>query len=332
MQTIDFTFDWSELAFASKKPLKVLHAVFVMAPREMTPKRIAQLVKDTVPTANLVIGIAKEPYIDGFDGQPQFKTLKHSQELQELINKVNESPSRHKIYTLHYFQREAKYILEKVKFQKVLLVNGSWERSFHTREEYYCIVNNKLEYSYVSPFLDEAEALEYEQSINKELTKSVWPKDPTGPQTELQMLQMAGQAAKLSFDHSHQTGATLGKRIGKSDKYIFLAHSINKVVPFQTYALLYGAEREKHFSPVNDLNYYDTIHAEVMMVLETQKNRIDLNGTTLFINLLPCPHCARMFTQTDIAEFVYSKDHSDGYAIHMLEKAGKKVRRIVIDA
>jgi hypothetical protein len=36
-----------------------------------------------------------------------------------------------------------------------------------------------------------------------------------------------------------------------------------------------------------------------------------------------------MFTQTDIAEFVYVEDHSDGYGFKMLELAGKKVRRIV---
>lgn len=329
MQTIDFTFDWAELAFASKKPLNELDAVFVAASRDMSVRRIAAVVKEYIPKANLIVGIAKEPYIDGFDGQPQFKTLQHSNELQELINKVNDSPSRHKIYTLHYFQREAKYIFEKVRFKKVLLVNGSWQHSFHVRAEYYALVNNHVGYSYISPFVDENEAHDYESLIYKDFTNDVWPKDPTGPQTEMQMLKHAEQSAKLSFDHTFQTGATLGKRIGKSNRYIFLANSYNKIVPLQTYALLYGAEREKHYSPVNDLNYYDTVHAEVIMLLETQKGRLDISGSTLFINLLPCPHCARMLTQTDIAEIVFSQDHSDGYAIQMLEKAGKKVRRII---
>jgi deoxycytidylate deaminase len=44
---------------------------------------------------------------------------------------------------------------------------------------------------------------------------------------------------------------------------------------------------------------------------------------------MPCPACARMLSQTDIEEFVYSIDHSEGYAVKMLEAAGKKVRRIV---
>jgi hypothetical protein len=37
-----------------------------------------------------------------------------------------------------------------------------------------------------------------------------------------------------------------------------------------------------------------------------------------------------MFCETDIAEFVYSEDHSAGYAIALLEKAGKKVRRVIL--
>jgi deoxycytidylate deaminase len=109
-----------------------------------------------------------------------------------------------------------------------------------------------------------------------------------------------------------------------------LGGAFNKVVPYQTYAMHHGSAREKNFSPANDLNHYDTIHAEVALLINAQKNKTDLAGTTLFINLMPCPTCARMLSQTDIEEFVYSVDHSDGYAVKMLEAAGKKVRRVVL--
>jgi deoxycytidylate deaminase len=92
----------------------------------------------------------------------------------------------------------------------------------------------------------------------------------------------------------------------------------------------YGASREKHFSPPNDLNYYDTVHAEVMLILQAQRQDIKLAGTTLFINLLPCPSCARMLCETPIVEFVYTNDHSEGYALRLLQAAGKKVWRLVI--
>ena len=80
---------------------------------------------------------------------------------------------------------------------------------------------------------------------------------------------------------------------------------------------------------MHDLNHYDTVHAEVDLIVKAQKAELDLHDTTLFINLLPCPSCARMFTQTDIAEFVYVEDHSDGYGFKMLTAANKKIRRIV---
>ena len=137
----------------------------------------------------------------------------------------------------------------------------------------------------------------------------------------------ANRAANFSFDHSHQTGVALGR---KSDEEVYelLATSFNQVVPYQTFAWHFGPSREKHFSPPNDLNHYDAVHAEVEMIIKTGRERIDLAGTTFFINLLPCPTCSRMLAQTDIDEFVYSVDHSEGYAVAMLEAAGKTVRRI----
>jgi hypothetical protein len=36
-----------------------------------------------------------------------------------------------------------------------------------------------------------------------------------------------------------------------------------------------------------------------------------------------------MFCATDIAEFIYTQDHSDGYAVTLLEAAHKTVKRLV---
>ncbi len=88
-----------------------------------------------------------------------------------------------------------------------------------------------------------------------------------------------------------------------------------------------GALRERHFSPPNDLNYYDTVHAEVELLLEAQRQKLSLKNTSLCINLLPCPTCSRMIASSDILEVVYAFDHSEGYAVSLLERAGKIVRR-----
>lgn len=312
-------FDWSELAFGSKKPLRELKAVFIAAPREISAARFTQLVKEYLPQGNIVLGIAKEPYVLGFENQPQFKML-HVEPLQALIDKIN-AKSPNKIATLSYSQRDQTYIIEKIPFKKVVCVNGSWKYSFHTQPFYYSLVARGIPYALVPAFTDEVEAIAYETDLPPQ------PKKPRGVFTDAEMLTFAGQIAEQSFDYSFQTGVALGRKKGSG--YEFIEWSFNKVVPYQTYALLHGASRETNFSPPHDLNHYDTIHAEFAMILKAQKAGLDLQGTTLFINLLPCPSCSRMFTQTDIEEFVYEHDHSDGYGFKMLQAAGKKIRRIV---
>jgi len=92
---------------------------------------------------------------------------------------------------------------------------------------------------------------------------------------------------------------------------------------------LEGASRERHFSPVNDLNHYDTIHAEMMLLTKMLSAQKSVKGLSLFVNLMPCPNCARNLAETDIAEVVYRTDHSEGYAVQLFEKNHKKVRRLV---
>lgn len=323
----DFGLDWGELAFGSKKPLKDLQAIFIAAPRHISSQRFTQLVKTYLPQGNLVLGLSKEEYVAGFEGQPQFLTLKLDDKLKAIIDKVNRSSSKHKIYVLNYFQRETKYIFEKGGFKKVLLINGSWKYTFHTREEYYVLANQRTDYEMLSPFTDDAEAKAYDTNIWPIMVESTPVMTPDGSHSDQEMLGLVSDMARFSFDYSYQCGVVLGKPAARGYKY--LGSTFNKVVPYQTYALHHGASREKNFSPPNDLNHYDAVHAEVLMILKAQKEGLDLHGTTLFINLLPCPSCARMLGQSDIAEIVYTEDHSAGYALQMLELCGKKVRRIV---
>jgi len=317
-----YIFDWADLAFGDKNVVNDLKPIFIAAPREMSTARFTQLVKVYLPKGNIVVGIAKEPYIAGFEGQSQFQTLRF-ETVKGIIEKVNTSSSPHKLYTLEYSQKETRYIFEKVKWQRVILVNGSWLYAFHTQKPYYTLVNRRIPFEYVSPFTNEDEARAYEQEKAPYLIQP----EVEGAFSEIEMIQVANKTAEGSYDYSFQTGAALGKKTGK--KYEVLVAAYNTVVPFQTYAMHYGASREQNYSPPNDLNHYDTVHAEVCLILKAQKAGISLKNTTLFINLMPCPVCSRMFTQTDIAEFVYQQDHSDGYAVKMLEAAGKKVRRLV---
>lgn len=321
-------FDWSEVAFGSKKPLRELQAIFIAAPREISHKRFIQIIRQYLPKANIILGLANEQYVDGFEGQPQFRMLA-AEQFEDVIAKINANPQEHKIYTLRYDQRDLKHILNEFDFFRVLFVNGSWKYSFHTIEPFYALIKRHTTYQLIPAFLDEAEALAYEKRVMPELKELYEVK--VGKYTEQEMLAIARETSKLSFDYNFQTGVALGKKAnGKKDTYDLKCAAFNAVVPFQTYALLHGASREKYFSPPHDLNHYDTVHAETELIIKAGREHIPLKGTTLFINLLPCPSCARMLAETDIAEFVYSIDHSEGYAIKMLEAAGKKVRRIVL--
>lgn len=327
-----FDFDWSDLAFSSKKVLSANRATFMAAPRELSQKRFTELVKAYLPQGDIILGLAKEDYVLGFENQPQFKALQQTA-AQAVIDKVNASASKRKIYTLHYFQREATYILEALHFKKIVFVNGSWKYTFHTRDVYYTLANKHADYELVSPFSSEQEAEQAAQTYAQEIAKQhkTSGKKMNEVFNERDMLASANAASLFSFDHSFQTGAALGKKVkDKQGTYEMITTAFNKVVPYQTYAMHHGSAREKHFSPPNDLNHYDTIHAEIALIIEAARQKIDLKDASLFINLMPCPTCARMLSETDIAECVYNIDHSDGYAVKMLELAGKTVRRVVI--
>lgn len=316
-----YDFDWAELAFSSKRPLTNLKATFIAAPREISEARFTQIIKDYLPKGNILLGISKEAFVEGLENQPQFAMLEQKK-LQKLIDKVNQA-SAHKIYTLHYFQRELVAIVDKLTPPRALFVHGSWARSFHTLPIYYLLSKKNVPYQLIAAFNDEAEARDYEKVTHR---KIVLP-NLDGVFDEKPLLVLTDEVAKASYDYGFQTGAILARSTKSGYKPVL--SGFNKVVPFQTYALLNGASRETYFSPTNDQNHYDTIHAEMQLLTQALAEGISLKGLSLFVNLMPCPYCARTLSQTDIAEVVYRMDHSEGYAANLLAKAGKTIRRIV---
>lgn len=317
----EFAFDWAELAFASKKAVRDLNATFIAAPRTMSSRRFKDLVKTYLPKGDIILGLAKEPYIEGLEDRPQFTTLS-SQDVADVTSRVNQN-SPHRIYTLSYFQRETPLLCEKLKFPRVVLVNGSWLRSFHLRPEYYALMQQGTPFVMVSPFVDEDEAKTYEQQLAPQLAYQV----PDTLMNEAEVFDEVERAAMASYDTSFPVGAILVRKEGRKYRPKLAAH--NTVVPYETYALHHGASRERHLTSPGDLNYYDSVHAEMLLLVEATKQSLSLAGLSLFINVLPCPTCARALAKTDIAEIVYSLDHSDGYAVALLEASGKTIRRRV---
>lgn len=303
---------------SNQAEINTLQAIFIAAPREMSAERFRQIVKHYLPKANLILGVSTETHVVGFEDQLQFKMLDLSV-VQPIIDRVVASPSPNKIYTLEYSQAELENILREYSFKRVLLVNGSWKYAFHNLPAYQVLIESKTPFKFISPFVDEAEAKNYETTHTQTVDL------PSGDDllSASEMLELASRVATQSYDYSFQTGAVIGEKQG--DKYKFIASGFNKVIPYQSYALHHGNSRERNQSKPHDTNHYDTIHAEMMILTDALSRGIDLAGKTLFVNLLPCPNCARTLSQTDILELVYAFDHSDGYAAKLFEQAGKEV-------
>ena len=311
--------NWQSISTNQIKQLNDLQAIFIPAPREISDARLLQLVKTYLPKANIILGVANEQYVRGFDGQSQFKTLDITSE-HKIISKVNNSNSTHKITLLKYDQAEIENIFKTVDISRVILVNGSWLYSFHLRPECAVLKERGISYKFVSPFTDEKEAIEFANQFVPSFAEN------SSLLSEHEMLGVVQLAATNSFDTSFQVGAVFGKKVGT--KYELVESTCNTVVPYLTYAWHNGSSREKFKSFPGDLSHYDAVHAETMLILQALRNGYETGGLTIFINLLPCRHCARMLCELDFNELVYERNHSEGYAVGLLEKAGKKVRQI----
>lgn len=313
-------YDWNDIVFKDKGDLKKKEYIFIAASREISDKRFIEILKTYLPLGNLLIGISKEEYIKGFENQPQFRTFTKDN-IFKILDKFNGKPILKNIDTIEYFQNDLKYILSKVKPKKSIFINGSWFKMFHLREEFYTLVKENLKYEIISAFINQDEALKYLENITRELDSKFYSKSKRYSDNEI--FKILDIEASLSFATDFQTSACLVK----NNKILILKH--NEVIPFETYAMLEGSIKEKNFSTSNDLNYFDTNHAEMGILLSAIENSINIKDTSLYINLLPCPNCTRVLLKSKIKEVVYKLDHSDSYAIKMFEKVGIQVRRYI---
>ncbi len=309
---------WEKLSSSQKKLLTKQQAILILGSRELSETRIINLASKLAGKKQLIFACIKEKYIAGFENCPQFANLS----LKKLQKTLNQLPInlQKKITILEYPQIYAKYLIRELNPSAVIVVRGSYQRAFHYTPLFYEIIKRNLQYKLVSPFANEKEALNYEKQIEEKLM----PFEAKIKQkySDRKLMNFAQQIAKQSFDYTFQTGAVLAKN-GQ-----FLLTACNRVMPYQTAMLHLGSSKEKHLGPPQDLNYYDTNHAEVEIILQALKTKISMSETTLYINLLPCPVCARMLAGSSIAKIVYQHDHSNGYGFRMLKDAGKQLQKV----
>lgn len=301
--------------------IDALNAIFIAAPREMSPRRFAEIVKHYLPKAHIVLGISKESYVAGYEDLPQFTMLELAT-VEPVIAKVAQAVTPHKVWVYEYAQADVAKVLNEHTFKRVLLVNGSWKYAFHNLEAYEVLMRREIPFKFISPFASEAEAHDYEATHQPVIELP----EAGAVLSERDMARVTERVADYSFDNSFHTGASLGRKV--EGGYAYITAAFNQVIPYQAYALHHGNSREKHMSRPHDTNHYDTIHAEMQLLTKALAEQIDLAGATLFVNLLPCPNCARTLSQTGVVELVYRHDHSEGYAAKLFEMCGKKVRQL----
>lgn len=353
-------YDWNKVSDNKKKEINNKNFIFILGSRELSKKRILQLADSIIAKGVVLWGVLKNPYIDGFEGQPHFKSLnkntlkkhlstlkniKNVDDLKTVKNSQITNENLNKFAILEYYQRDIDYITDQLNFKAAIFINASWSRNIHTRKEYWNILNKpskqlktvgkdvknktglgnkqRTVIKFLSPFCDEQEAQDYEKRMLQRLhSRDLYSKTRQYSDDEI-MHEILPKVSMLSFDHNFQTGAVLAQN-GR-----ILEISWSRIMPYETYAMHYGSLKEKNFSPPNDLNNYDTIHAEMHLIQRTIDKKITLKGKDLFINLLPCPTCTKTLALTGLKRILYQVDHSSGYAIKLLEQYGIEVVRRV---
>ncbi len=315
------TYQWSDIAFKDKSALKKDGLVFVAGSREISPKRIGQIIKEYINKGPILWGTLTDSYIEGFSGQPQFRTLSPSK-LSQVLGKVATMKLPNPIDSIEYSQSELPYILDKIDFAQALFINGSWKFVFHTTKVFTELARKRTKYKLISPFSSDDEAKSFEASMVEKIAQST-KFDNSKRYSEVELIGLAAAVSARSYDYTWQTGCVLAIE----GRVVETGH--NMVLPYETFAMHHGSLREKFYTPPNDLNNYDTIHAEMVVIEKMLRRGASLKGTTLYVNLMPCPTCAKLLALTDIEEIVYTHDHSEGYSFKLFESMGKKIRRVV---
>ena len=67
------------------------------------------------------------------------------------------------------------------------------------------------------------------------------------------------------------------------------------------------------------------VHAEQNALIQAGTNA---RGSTLYSTIVPCPICARMILNAQVARVVYIDDYSDLAGVELLKQAGLKIARL----
>lgn len=69
------------------------------------------------------------------------------------------------------------------------------------------------------------------------------------------------------------------------------------------------------------------VHSELNLVCFCAKNGISLDGTSLYLTLSPCIHCAKMIVAAGIKEVYYLENYRDLSGVDFLKSINFKIKK-----
>lgn len=286
--------------------------VFIAASREISFKRLKEVITKVPSEKAIIVGSYNEEYIYGLENSTHFKTKKFFEEELKYLSTLN-------INVINYNYTELTTILRDLTPEITIFFNGSWNNGIHKTEFFKeALIPLKLNYKLISPFSSKEEAISYCENKKQE-QRNNFTVNYNKIYVEYELIKLLDQIKTLSWDWNFQVAAIAAKN-GK-----ILEFGYNEILPFESYTAHFGSLREKAQALSGDLNNHDTLHAEISLLTNALKNKVDLSGATIYLNLLPCRNCAFALAKSEIKKVVYTNSYNSVYTIDILESSGKKV-------
>ncbi len=311
------SFDWNKLSDKDKRLFRKRSITYILGSVNMSVKRIRGIYR--AQKGYVLFGCLKDEEIPGLEGSCQFAPLQFRR-LTKTLKAVKN------VGVLEHFHKDARYIIKELKPKKVLFVNGSWSGPVHYKSMYWKAIDIGAKIELISPFEDEKEAKRYEKRIFK---KSHSEKLFLGRKrySDEDIMKITSKISRFSWDWIGQIGAVLARN------GVIKAFAWNRVLPYEAYQMHEGAPRERMQIPSQEMiETHLTNHAECEILEICRSKKISMKDAFLYINIFPCPICAKNLSRTDIKGIIYVHDHNLGNDIgyKALKASGKVLKRLVI--
>lgn len=201
--------------------------------------------------------------------------------------------------------------IEEIKEKDLILIQDEISRNLYNRY----LQDKKVEW--VSVFL--------RWDKNKILSEKPLEDIPTSKDAfDMGMMKEAYEESEKSSEWWRHIGAVLVK-----DKKIILRGN-NKDIPIDHTPYQVGEARD-FFKAGERQDLANTIHAEQNIIAQAAKKGISLEGTSLYVNIFPCPVCAKLIAFCGIKNLYFGEGGSNFDAKKVLDSAGVKIIYVPIE-